>query len=145
MHPECGSQKMRYQKLEDLPWGARDLSHMLGIPHLGPDTREMGSLGLKTSQAYWRVVRNQDSVLEECTRRLTFSLTQSRGSILKTAWDSGQLARTTPVVPPPPPSLGSGLSPSCSVLIPTTMESAIANENVHTWKEWCQLGHQPYL
>lgn len=80
----------------------------------------MSPLGLKTSGAYWRAVRNQDSSLEEHMYRFAYYGSQCRGSGLKTAWGSGP---------------GPGPGPVAPVLLSTRVEAAIADESVHIQRE----------
>ena len=70
----------RYHKHENLPWGARGLGHILGMPILWPDTGKMSSLaGMESSGISQMAIRNWASALCFLRSKCTDLLTSSHG------------------------------------------------------------------
>ena len=102
-HPWWGTQKnRRISQARESFLGSEGFEPHIRHPRPGGPTpgRQAPLAGLEINEAYWRAVRSLDSALEERPHSLAYSQSQHGGSRLKTAWGSGQLARTTPVGPP---------------------------------------------
>ena len=100
--------------------------------------------GLNTSVAYRRVVRKPNHALEELSQqKLVYSQCKFRGSRLKTALASAQLARTTSTHPQA--LSGILLQPLAPALFPVKAEAAIANNSKHMQREQSLLQCQPCL
>ena len=70
----------RYHKHENLPWGARGLGHILGMPILWPNTGKMSSLaGMESSGISQMAIRNWASALCFLRGKCTDFLTSSHG------------------------------------------------------------------
>lgn len=132
LHPCQGTQKKRkMSEAQGSSLGSEGLSHSLGIPVLGSNTRKMSPFtGLKPSEAYWKSVRSEDSTPQECKGILVYSQSQHEGRRLKTSWDYGWLGRTCPEFTLAHTKLA--LYPLVPALFSTKTEAAIVNQSVHT-------------